>query len=274
MEYVAHSPGPPLSEFVDRFWLISGGHVPRKERILPSGTIELVINLHEDEMRIHDPEQPDKYKRFSGAIVSGTYSRVFLCDAQQHKSILGVHFKPGGAAPFLGAPASELTDTHANLLDLWGRPARQLRERLCEQTKSQDKFRVVEEALSDRLRSRPLKRHQALPIALGMFGPEGTGASVRDVAREVGLCQRRFIQVFTDQVGLRPKQFCRLLRFQRARTLAGNIDWARLASICGYFDQSHLIHDFLEFSGLNPSEYLRQQPADERLLQNHVPLAR
>src|SRR6266700_1880967 len=118
MLYLRHSPGPPLSEFVDCFWLFAGGQTARKERILSSGTIELVINLHEDQVRIHDRMQPERYKRFSGAVMSGTYSSSFICDAMQHQSILGVHFKPGGAYPFLGVLASELGDAHADLADL------------------------------------------------------------------------------------------------------------------------------------------------------------
>ncbi len=97
MFYLTHAPGPPLSEFVDYFWLFEGGQTPRKERIVPSGTIELVINLHDDEVRIHDREQPEQPKRFSGAVLSGTYSSIFVIDAMQHESMLGVHFKPGGA---------------------------------------------------------------------------------------------------------------------------------------------------------------------------------
>ncbi|MGH9882743.1 MAG: DUF6597 domain-containing transcriptional factor, partial [Pyrinomonadaceae bacterium] len=109
MFYLTYIPGPPLNEFVDYFWLFDGGHTPRKERIVPSGTIELVINLRDDEIRIHDREQSDQLKRFSGAVLSGTYSSVFVIDAMQHESMLGLHFKPGGSFPFLGAQASELT---------------------------------------------------------------------------------------------------------------------------------------------------------------------
>ncbi len=148
MLYLTHSPGPPLSEFVECFWLLESAQTSRKERILPSGTIELVVNLHEDEMRIHDAARPEQYKRFSGAIMSGTYSKVFVCDAMQHESILGVHFKPGGAFPFLGAPANELADAHIDLADLWGRPALALRERLCEATTLRRRFRVMENVLS------------------------------------------------------------------------------------------------------------------------------
>jgi AraC-like DNA-binding protein len=277
MFYLTYAPGPPISEFVEYFWLFEGGQTPRKERIVPGGTIELVINLRDDEIRIHDREQSDQHKRFSGAVLSGTYSSIFVVDAMQHESMLGVHFKPGGAFPFLGALASELTDAHADLADLWGRSGLELRERLCVVSTHRERFQIMEEVLTDRLH-RSRKGHLAVAIALNGFGPYGTRASVRDVARDVGICQRRFSKVFAAQVGLTPKVFCRVLRFQRVQTLAGQIekpDWARIASTCGYFDQSHLINDFQEFSGFSPTEYLRrlrQHQQDGRLKSNHVPL--
>lgn len=278
MLYLTYGPGPPLSEFVDYFWLFDGGQAPRKERIVPSGTSELVINLRDDEIRIHHPAHSKQHRRLSGAVLSGTYSSILVVDAMQHESMLGVHFKPGGTFPFLGALASELTDTHADLADLWGRPANQLRERLCDALTPRHRFQIMEEVLTGRLRC-SRKGHAAVETALNKFGPSGTGASVRDVARDVGLCQRQFRKVFADQVGLTPKVFCRILRFQRVRTMADRIekpDWARIASTCGYFDQSHLINDFQEFSGFSPTEYLRrlrQHQQDSRLKSNHVPLA-
>ena len=272
MLFLSHHPGPPLNQFVDHFWLVVGGQTPRKESILPSGTIEMVINLRDDEVRIHDSAQPKLYKQHAGAVVSGTYSKPFICDAMQHEEMMGVHFKPGGAFPFLGASANELTNAHTDLADLWGPAALELRERLCSVTIARKRFRVMEDVLNGRLRRAP-KLHLAAQIALHTF--ETTGASIRSVTREVGLCPRRFVQVFSAQVGLTPKLFCRLLRFQRARVLAERtriLDWAQLASACGYFDQSHLIKDFREFSGFSPMSYLKQHQQDGRLKENHLPL--
>jgi AraC-like DNA-binding protein len=276
MLYLTYIPGSPLSEFIDYFWLFDGGQAPRKERIVPSGTSELVINLRDDEIRIHHPAH-SKHTCLSGAVLSGPYSSILVVDAMQHESMLGVHFKPGGAFPFLGALASDLTDAHADLADLWGRSASELRERLCDVGTPWQRFQIMEEVLTDRL-SRARKEHVAVAIALNGFGPYGTGASVRDVTRDVGICQRRFSKVFADQVGLTPKVFCRILRFQRVRTLADQIekpDWAQIASTCGYFDQSHLINDFQEFSGFSPTQYLRHlrpNQQDGRLKSHHLPL--
>jgi hypothetical protein len=79
-----------------------------------------VIKLHENELRIYDPRQPTRCKRFSGAIVSGAYDGAFMIDAEEHASAIGVHFRPGGAFPFLGISANELADMHVDLETLWG----------------------------------------------------------------------------------------------------------------------------------------------------------
>jgi AraC-like DNA-binding protein len=274
MKYFSYHPAFPLGELVDYFWLIVDGDTPRKERILPSGTTELVINLVDDEVRIHDPLQPERYKQHSGAVVSGTYSHVFVCDAMQHQSMMGAHFLPGGAFPFFGAPANELTDSHTDLEDLWGRMALDLREQLCAARTPHERLQLMERDLIDRLRRAP-KRHRATEAALHLFGPEGRGASTRDVAREVGLSQRRLIQLFSAQVGLTPKLLCRVLRFQRVRTMAQKgaaIDWAGTAAACGYYDQSHLINDFREFSGMSPEQYLRMLRPARLIKDNHLPL--
>ena len=275
MLYLSYLPGPPLNAFVENFWLIEGGQAPRLEKILPCGTSELVINLKNNEIHIHDSEQPERYRRFSGAVFSGTYSQSFICNARQHEAIMGVHFRTGGAFPFLNTEASALTNTHANLDDLWGRSGLELRERLCAAVTFQQRFRIIEGALKRRLQFQT-KGQQQMKNALKMFAMGGSGTLVRAVARELGFSQRRFIQTFSSHVGLTPKVFCRILRFQRARVLAEKLqapDWAELAVDCGYFDQSHLIRDFREFSGSTPKIYsVQQHPKDARLKDNHVPL--
>jgi AraC-like DNA-binding protein len=271
MIYRSYTPSPPLADFVERFWQCSDAPSHRRERILPSGTIELVINLREDEIRIYEPLHSDRCTRFSGAVVSGPYKGCFMIDPLQHASIIGVHFKPGGAFPFLNAPADELADTHLDLETLWGRTATELRERLCAATTAGQRFSLLEDALVSRLRHPP-ERHGAVSIALETFEQTGGGARVHDVACRVGLSQRRFIQVFAAEVGLTPKLYCRMRRFQQAREFMRNVeapDWARVAVNCGYFDQSHLIRDFQAFSGLSPMTYLRR--ASEHVLPNHVP---
>jgi AraC-like DNA-binding protein len=204
--------------------------------------------------------------RFSGL-------QPVLCDRHfgarlDHRRALPVG---GGALPFFGVPANELADRHVDLETLWGPPAVELRERLCAAVDSAERFSLLEKALAARWFGP--REHGAVRIALQTFKKAGPYLRVRDVARQVGLSQRRFIQVFAHQVGMRPKLFCRVQRFQRAIELARQMaapNWALLAVECGYFDQAHLIHDFQAFSGLSPTEYARRR--SERVMLDHIPL--
>ena len=271
MRFYHHIPPPPLSEFVELLWLYEGYRQPHaKERLLPDGSMELVINLNEDRVRVYDPHDTGKFRTLCGAVVVGAHSEFFVIDTAQQHSVAGVHFKPGGAFPFLDPPASELHNTLVSLEDLWGRLARQLRERLLEAPTPQARFRILEQTLLARAAER-LQRHPAVAFALHEFHGLPHTRTIADVTGQIGLSAKRFIELFSGEVGLTPKLFCRVRRFQRVlrRIGAGRpVEWAAVAADCGYFDQSHFIHDFRAFSGINPSTYIAQRT--EHL--NHVPL--
>jgi methylphosphotriester-DNA--protein-cysteine methyltransferase len=87
--------------------------------------------------------------------------------------------------------------------------------------------------------------------------------------------------MFKTEVGLTPKLLHRVRRFQRTVSSLRQItapDWSRLALDCGFFDQSHLARDFVQFSGFSPAEFARHLCELERrsvhLKRNHLPLGR
>ena len=268
-----YEPRGPLNRFVERMWLVTDGHAPRQESILPSGTVELVVNLAEDRIRIDGTAHGAPARTLPGIAVSGTYSEAFLIDGRQHAAMVGVHFRPGGGAAVLGVPCSEFADAHLELAALWGDGvARELRDRLCAATRPRDRFRCLEEALTRRLRS-SVPPHPVVSFALERFTSTGLGAPVHDVARAFGLSHRRFLTVFEREVGLAPKLFCRILRFRYLHALAERtrrIDWAQLALQCGFCDQSHLTNEFRKLAGLTPTEYEARLRCAPDVLDGHV----
>jgi len=270
LEYLSYTPGPPLDGLVENLWSLSDAPPHGRERILPSGTLELVINLHEDEFRIYGDSDSWPPKRFRGAMVAGAYSGPFVIDTREHVSILGVHFVPGGATPFLDAPPGHLADAHVELETQWPRHASELRGRLCEARSPADRFRILEQALVARLRQ-PSRHRSVIRGALEQIGRPGV--TIAEVAVHVGLSHRRLIEVFRAEVGVPPKLFGRLMRFQRAVAAVKksvSVDWAKLAVGCGYYDQSHMIKDFAEFSLFSPVALLRHRKDPVKV--NHVAL--
>jgi AraC-like DNA-binding protein len=255
MSFSVYSPRPPLGEFVELIWFYKRdmGRHP-KERLLPTGTMELVVGLDDNGFR---------------PTVCGVFSKPFEIETAHPTTVVGVHFKPGGAFPFLGVPASDLHDLRLELEQLWGSHAVALHEQLLAAESTGLRFRILEHALAQSLR-RSATRHPAVSFALREFHASPARA-VGDVTNDVGLSRRRFIQLFSEQVGLTPKLFCRIVRFQSAlQMISGSqhIRWAEIAQACGFYDQAHLIAEFQEFSGLTPSAYLvRRGPH-----LNHVPI--
>lgn len=272
MLFLSYSPKPPLSNFVAQFWLYDG-FPPRphkRERLMPDGSVELVINLREDESRIYDRQDMSKCDRLPGSIVCGPHSRFFVIDTEEQASVVGVHFKPGGAFPFFRLPADELQNRHVALEDLWGNDAQLIRERLLATPTAHARLATLEACLLECL-AKPLERHRAVGFALAAFEDTVRIRSVAAVSDQIGLSARRFIQVFSDEVGLTPKLFCRVRRFQQVLGMLHNAkdcDWVDIAASCGYFDQAHFIHDFKDFSGINPTAYRALKTEH----MNHVPI--
>jgi AraC-like DNA-binding protein len=270
MEFVGRPPSPPLDQFIERIWYCSDTPTHTRERMLPGSNVDLGFNLAEDEIRIYDPADPAVERKYPGAIVLGTSTRSFFVDPRQRASVIGVHFRPGGAYPFLGIATSEIVDDNVALGDLWGSDGRNLRERLLEARSTSERFRVVEGVLLRRLRC-GRACHPAARAAVAAFAT-GRDPSVASVAKLVGLSHRGFIDVFKREVGLTPKLYARLQRFHRVKeriaALGGPPSWAAFALACGYFDQSHMIRDFMEFSGLSPSGYLHGRNEETRF--DHV----
>src|SRR6266568_693417 len=239
-----YRPPPPLGNFVDFLWESRSYVRPhRTERVLPTGTMDLVIDLAPD-------------GRGCGTL-SGVRSTFLLLDTSRPREFIGARFKIGGGFVFL-APTGALRDPRIPLELLWGHAALELRERLAEVAPGAARFALLERFLQRRL-DREQRPHPAVRHALVRLRRSQGSASIGALADECGLSRRRFIEIFRDQVGLTPKLFGRLRRFRRSLAAIGaarEVDWADLAAACGYSDQPHLIHDFRAFTGLTPSVYL------------------
>ncbi|MQA27061.1 MAG: AraC family transcriptional regulator [Micromonosporaceae bacterium] len=299
MFLTAAPPPPALSPFVASLGYLEAPFGYARERVLPSGGMQLLVNLDVDEFRTY---HGDQVRRVAGAALQGPGAQASIIDTAQQRAVAWVNFRPGGARPFFTQPLWELRDTLIGLDDLWGRDGAVLRERLLCAPSPLDRLRVLEAALVSRA-VRPLHPERALRHAVGAFE---RGAAVSAVTDALGFTAKRFGRLCTDHLGLTPKRFARVRRFQRliesvgaagssdaadtgaprtagaARTGAARtadaartpdrardaVDWARLAVEHGYHDQAHMIHDFQAFSGLTPTQYRPRSPHEL----NHVPL--
>ncbi len=267
MIYLEHTPVAPLDRSVRMLWYAEAVDLPHsRERILPTGCVQVILNLARD-FFLECPEAGPVLRQ-SPSLVMGARSIYEIVDTSDMANLIGVVFEPGGFAQFASDSVDRFSNRAIDLEDVWGTPARTLRDRLREIPLPYDKLRCMEDFLLNKSAGRNA-RNRMVEFALSRFQCASSDATVQEVARSTGLSERRFSQVFREEVGLSPKAWTRIQRFQRAvRQLHAGIDlpWAELALECGYYDQSHFANDFRAFSGIDATSYSMRRT----LWRNHV----
>ena len=267
-------PKPPLSKHVRLLWYYEGyAPAAQRERLLPTGTVDVVFDLSDRPSRIYRDDGDLTGETHRGGILCGPHSRYFVLDTSKPRTVAGIHFAPGGAARFFKHPLNEMRNQHVPLDALWGEAnASSIRDRVLEAGTGEASLRVLEAALYvQAVRTIGETRHKAVDYALSRFHEVPRIDTLECITGKLALSPRRFIELFNEEVGLTPKLFCRVLRFQAAIKsveMRRAVNWSVVATDCGYFDQSHFIHDFRAFSGLSPSQYARLRGPHL----NHVPL--
>jgi len=266
MIYLQQAPNAPLCGWVRTLWYCRAPHVPhRRERVLPNGCAQIILNLSRSFLTDCGSDG-NSDKRLPGAIVVGPRARYEVVDTADMEELAGIVFQPGGFAGLFRERADLFFERSIALEDVW--VGARLTERLSELPAPLEKLRTLEALLNQRFRQ-GTRRSELVEQAIHLF--RDPTLSVAQCATFVGVSERRLSRVFGEQVGMGPKTWSRIHRFQIAlRALHKGVDvpWAELALRCGYYDQSHFANDFHAFSGINPTTY----SACRTVWQNHVPI--
>jgi AraC-like DNA-binding protein len=272
MLYLERPPHPALAPFIKSFWYAWDPQAThRHERVLPNGHAQIVISLARDHLTdANHPTNP--LEPSPAAIFLGIYSRYQQIDAIDFAELIGILFHPGGTLPFFPDNTYAFTNHETSLEDLWGNAAANLRNDLREAPTPARKFDLLDFALRHRLsESRTQHRIPTIDYALTHLHQSPGTTTIAELTRTTGLSPRRLSQLFREQIGVSPKLYCRIQRFQQAVQQihrGADVRWAELALTCGYYDQSHFTNDFHAFSGLSPTHY----SATPRRWSNHIPL--
>lgn len=259
MIYRTRPPAAPLRPFVESLWYHQGVTTEHAlERLLPDGAIELMFDLTETPKQWLESSDGGRAHSVRNCWISGQHGRHIVIESAKQSCMLGARFRPGGAYPFLGLPAAEINDTVVEMELLWGPGIRELRQRLLEATTVEERFALLEQALLVRAGGQ-LEPDPYLGRALARLAARPGEIQIRSLAEDLGVSQKRLVRTFADKVGLRPKTYARVVRFQtvlRKLESEARVSWSFIAHDAGYYDQAHFIRDFETLSGLRPSRYL------------------
>ena len=199
--------------------------------------------------------------RAYGGTVTGPKTTVGRVAAGDLPEMLGILFRPSAsAASLLGVPLPSLTDRTIGIDDAWGGEGNGLANELADLDEA-GRIGRIEALLLNRLSTKKVRTSTVDVERLAAWVLQQRGRTTVDgIARAAGVSRQHLTREFRDRLGITPKLYCRLARFQSGLAYAGfrRVDWAQAAAGMGYSDQSHMIAEFRRFGGLTPPELASQ----------------
>ncbi len=257
-----HIPISPLNQFIDHFFYHAGYHPEHLvDRLLPDGEVQVIFDLTDYPKYIYDNETLEEIQTCRKVWFSGFRTTPITIPSGRESEMLIVQFKKGKAFPFLMEPMHILTNLVVDAEQAVSPEMLHIREQLLEALTPVEKFQLLEAQLLKQYRSR-LKENPFVDFVVSTIVASPDQYSIKQLAAKAGYSQKHIIKLFKEQVGVTPKAFLKVIRFQKAiQQIEAQqaVDWSAIAYDCGFYDQSHFIADFKHFSGFTPSEYVNQR---------------
>lgn len=256
MNYREIVPVPALQPYIKFVWLLDGLHanpnaVP--ERIFPDGCIELIFNLKKPLARIDGTtliQQPTSF-------VFGQITKAMHILATNTYSVIAVRFTSFGLSAFTQIPSHEFKGIEVGLENLWGAEGKELEDRV-NTLATDDAIDAIQHFFLARLKK---QTHSLSSISsiVGLMEAQGGNQTVKHWADYANLSERQFNRIFNNVIGISPKEYLKITRFNKVLNLFNESNTEKLITIanqCGYYDQAHFIKDFKEYTGITPTGYV------------------
>jgi AraC-like DNA-binding protein len=253
-------PAPALRAYARRYvGFFERTSQPLRRRELPSGDVHLILSFGPTwDLPLHGGRHD--------SFVAGLGDRHDYSEHAGYAYGIEVQFTPLGARAFLGLPMRELTGLVAPLDAVSGRATQELVERLALAPTWGARFDLLDAAIAARAAATPPPPRE-VAWAWGRLAAADGRVAVGALAGELGWSRKRLIARFREHVGVAPKLYARLLRFQAAvevlKTAPPDVRFGEVALDCGYYDQAHLNRDFRAFAGATPSAFVAARLPDQ-----------
>jgi len=218
---------------------------PILHRVIPDGCVDIIFNLNG-----HSYEEV--------ALLAGTMTKPIFAELESRVNYLAVRFLPGGFLHFFDSPAYHFADRIVPLEMITGTREHELVERLIRKNNISNKIELLESYLTSLL-MRSNKGDPVVRIVVYEILQNKGDVRVSQLLKSTNSSQRQLCRKFSNWVGVSPKSLCTIIRFQSTLQMLRSRSECSLVSIAldgGYYDQSHFIHEFNSYCGLNPSEFM------------------
>ncbi|WP_299226924.1 AraC family transcriptional regulator [uncultured Psychroserpens sp.] len=259
MKFKAHILNPPLSTYVESVFHFKDFMPDHSvERVIPTGHLYIIFELDGFERYTYDNKTLEPNESYSKVWVSGMHKNHISISAHQNSEMFVIQFKPFGPYPFFHFPIHELNESIVPAENILGKEILELRAFILNKQSIIEKFKCAEEWLTMRYDSNKIPPEELLEVIkkLQVESVSNYGKIIDNYSKT----QKHLINQFKKYVGLTPKYYQRILRFNEILQQiykSEKIEWSQVAYQCEYADQSHFIKEFKHFSGLNPQKFIQ-----------------
>lgn len=258
-----------LEPFIKYYWILDyESRVVEPIRVIPYGCVQFTFYLGE---RINSLGSNNDSSYKDQAVVTGQISSFFDVFPQGKIRLITIVFKPFGAKPFFDFPIFEIQNNIIPIKDINNKEWLDLENRLGDCVDNKSIVSCLENNLLKKLEKNTLFNsyssinNERIMLAINRIDDSKGTINIKDLSSLACLSDKQFNRIFADYVGMNPKNFLRIIRYQSVLLKLQNsnikatkaVDFLDLVYDCGYYDQSHLINNFKEFTGYTPKEYIK-----------------
>ncbi len=261
MRYQKVNPAPHLAPFVECYFIWENADSllqPLRIESPPSGYASMIVNYGDGyRVRTGTATRPAPTM-----FLTGQATCQYELELTGRIGMAGIVFKPAGLSSLFGLPMHEFTNERVSLTDVLGADVAFLVEQIAECSTSAGRVAVLDGFLSRRL-LRQTNRFDRTDYAANLIVTRRGVVNVSELMDDLYVCRRQFERQFLHKVGVSPKYYARIRRigFLCAHLASRRwqiTDWHDLIDQCGYYDQSHFIREFTQFTGKRPALYLKE----------------
>lgn len=241
MTYAVYQPHRELSHCIDCYWSYTTDSALKKNNIIvPDNCADIIIDFNQ-----------------RGGLISSFIGTMTKPVKSVKTDVIGIRFKPGYAYSFFGIPMSEFTDIDVRLNEIW-KDTNLLENELGKRVDTSQKMDFLQEILlKNKTKLLPLENR--FTIALKELYENTEYDSVESVSLGLNISRQHLRRLFLKYMGINPVLYMRICRIRKVirhmKQLKNLFNFSHIAQDFGYYDQSHMIADFHEFTGSTPLNY-------------------
>jgi AraC-like DNA-binding protein len=252
-EYI---PAAPLQNYIHRYWIFSSAEAMAAENCIMDGFVKLFIYLND-----HLPEYCDANghkKQWGDGIGGHQTDRDLTISTPENLRLIFCIFRPSGFYRLFKTPIHLLNNNVVPLEAFLGKRTREFKDRLLPAPEDEDKIAVVDEFFISLAWRLPVANRSSVEVAQNQLLQNNGMLPIDGLSSQLNISRRSLERYFSEHVGMPPKYYARVLRFNYAFGLKRAnpaLDWFDIIYDCGYFDQTHFIKDFKHFTGKAPTAF-------------------